>query len=165
MKKSVILLCILLCAIVMFGVHLAADHPEEDIMEADEPLIQVLDTNLDFTEKSPYEYAEGNGKIHAVCNPEYAGSKLQKVVVTVSNHSGKKAEWKNNEDFRLEKKLDGEWYYQPKYEPYKNDVYRILDDDVSNKYEYKIDTSAEKGTYRLLFLFVGNWCSAEFEII
>lgn len=126
---------------------------------------EELNTNINFDTISPYKYATGNGEIIAKCSPDYVSKKPMKIVVTVENNSDKIAQRNPIEEFRIEKFIDGQWYYyHVDYEDGYSEVCRIINAHDSRVYEYKIPSQASPGIYRILYLFKGNWCTAKFEI-
>jgi hypothetical protein len=123
-----------------------------------------LNTHMRFTSPSSYHNMEGSGNIHAVCEPKSISDRSQKLVVTVTNGSEKTVEWSKPETFQLEKKIEDQWYFHETDKKYIESDDKVLEQKASAVFEYRIGWLAKPGTYRLVYLFQGDWCSAEFVI-
>lgn len=59
---------------------------------------------------------------------------------------------------------NGEWYFHDQEISVVPAVCSILSANTSVNYTYTFVKLPESGTYRILYLFRGNWCSVEFEM-
>ena len=117
-----------------------------------------------FQRFPPYKYAMGNGNVTAEIISDMLDTDSPQLTVTVQNHTDKTEEWKVPESYRLEKKINGEWYYHDKEISEVPAVCSVLPAGTSITDTYTFVKLPENGTYRILYLFRGNWCSVEFEI-
>ena len=166
MKKGILLFGMLLCLSAAFGCGGSGKQSEDSETAGEsEERVMSLNTDLDFSTVSPYKYAEGNGALHAKCSPESIGKDSPKLTVTLENTSDKTEEWKNEEPCRLEKEIDGEWYYEKKEVLEVDAICMIFESNSTETRTYELIGPMESGMYRILYLFRGNWCSAQFEIL
>lgn len=120
-------------------------------------------THQNFILLSSYHGTSQDGKVsaevsNAVVRPN--GS----IYVTITNHSGENLEIVQPFG-RLEKSIDGQWYYAPSDEKETLEREQLI--KAGSQIQLKIDFTAyeEPGNHRMLYRFRGNWCSAEFEVL
>lgn len=128
---------------------------------SDLPALSLEDS---FTAESRFQQEMGSGDVEAYCEPEQIGAEGATLTVTIANRTGEALEISNEEPERLEQKRDGIWYSKEIETPEAvAAVCQTLPEGETEK-EYLLEGELPAGTYRVLYRFLGDWCSGVFEV-
>ena len=125
---------------------------------------EILNLQQFYTEPTEYEKPEGTGNVTAAGTPKVIEEFPAFLEIRISNHGNEVMwEWEHH---RLEKKVDGDWY-SPEIilAMYEDAIVNVIGEENEQDCFYRVNESAEPGTYRIVFLFLDDWCSVEFQVV